>query len=565
MTVMIGTVTFDGLSPGPAVEGRLGRRRRRARRPRDRRADARRRSPRRSACCSASGSSPASTGSGSRARARSAAGSQFSQARVRLHPLAGADRRRLRRRALPDVPRLRGPGDHLPRLATRSGRAGTCSAPSTAGIDYTVFPQEDTWYVQVAVVVIGHVAALTLAHDRALTLYGDAQPRRALAVLDAGRDGRLHLARALAAGPGRVLDAVSGQRSGKRGGKPPPRMLARATFLLPRSSMKRTPWAALAAALIALACGAPAASADSIAYVKDGNVWLSTADGARQYQVTTHRRLQRRLPGRRRHDDRAQRRPAAQARPRDGAGARRLRHARLRHAPGAGRRRSTAPSTPPSPRTARRSPTRYYYMTQSQNPSCFPPTCVVAINEGGTGYSYVRPPDRLGRAGPRLPLRLAPPVVGRQRHDDDLQPDAPAEPRHHPRPHLRRRQRPRQHGHELDVSDTADGTRTSAAATSRATSASSPTSPARTTDADRLLRPAPSRPRWKDGDPNTGRDPTSATATASPAGGAFGVPTFSPGRRRDRLPRRRRHPRRGRPGLRRRLHAGRRHADPAGA
>ena len=42
-----------------------------------------------------------------------------------------------------------------------------------AGIDYTVFPQEQTWYVQVAVVVIGHVAALTLAHDRALVLYRD--------------------------------------------------------------------------------------------------------------------------------------------------------------------------------------------------------------------------------------------------------------------------------------------------------------------------------------------------------------------------------------------------------
>ena len=30
----------------------------------------------------------------------------------------------------------------------------------------------------------------------------------------------------------------------------------------------------------------------------------------------------------------------------------------------------------------------YYYMTQSQNPTCFPPTCVTTINEGGTGYSY---------------------------------------------------------------------------------------------------------------------------------------------------------------------------------
>jgi hypothetical protein len=44
-----------------------------------------------------------------------------------------------------------------------------------SGIDYSIFPQKDTWYVQVAFVVVGHVAALTLAHDRALTLYGDAK------------------------------------------------------------------------------------------------------------------------------------------------------------------------------------------------------------------------------------------------------------------------------------------------------------------------------------------------------------------------------------------------------
>ena len=39
VAVMIGTVTFDGLSPGAALEGPLGERRRRARRARDRRAD----------------------------------------------------------------------------------------------------------------------------------------------------------------------------------------------------------------------------------------------------------------------------------------------------------------------------------------------------------------------------------------------------------------------------------------------------------------------------------------------------------------------------------------------
>lgn len=44
-----------------------------------------------------------------------------------------------------------------------------------AGIDYGVFPTKGIWYVQVAFVVIGHVAALTLAHDRALKLYRDAR------------------------------------------------------------------------------------------------------------------------------------------------------------------------------------------------------------------------------------------------------------------------------------------------------------------------------------------------------------------------------------------------------
>src|SRR5215216_3838098 len=51
--------------------------------------------------------------------------------------------------------------------------------------------------------------------------------------------------------------------------------------------MKSTFWAALGAVLIVLACGAPVASADSIAYIKDGNVWLATGDGARQFQVTS--------------------------------------------------------------------------------------------------------------------------------------------------------------------------------------------------------------------------------------------------------------------------------------
>jgi hypothetical protein len=55
------------------------------------------------------------------------------------------------------------------------GQGWNLLGTATAGIDYGLFPQKDTWYVQVAFVVLGHVAALTLAHDRALTLYGQAR------------------------------------------------------------------------------------------------------------------------------------------------------------------------------------------------------------------------------------------------------------------------------------------------------------------------------------------------------------------------------------------------------
>jgi hypothetical protein len=46
---------------------------------------------------------------------------------------------------------------------------------ATAAIDYSLLSQNATWYVQVGFVVLGHVAALTLAHDRALALYGQAR------------------------------------------------------------------------------------------------------------------------------------------------------------------------------------------------------------------------------------------------------------------------------------------------------------------------------------------------------------------------------------------------------
>ena len=47
-----------------------------------------------------------------------------------------------------------------------------------SGIDYSLLSQNATWYLQVGFVVLGHVAALMLAHDRALVLYG--QPKQAV-------------------------------------------------------------------------------------------------------------------------------------------------------------------------------------------------------------------------------------------------------------------------------------------------------------------------------------------------------------------------------------------------
>jgi hypothetical protein len=46
---------------------------------------------------------------------------------------------------------------------------------ASRGIDYSLLPGDATWYMQVAFVIAGHVAALVLAHDRALSLYGDAR------------------------------------------------------------------------------------------------------------------------------------------------------------------------------------------------------------------------------------------------------------------------------------------------------------------------------------------------------------------------------------------------------
>jgi hypothetical protein len=44
---------------------------------------------------------------------------------------------------------------------------------ASAAIDYSFLSQDGAWYLQVAAVVLGHVGALILAHDRALVLYDD--------------------------------------------------------------------------------------------------------------------------------------------------------------------------------------------------------------------------------------------------------------------------------------------------------------------------------------------------------------------------------------------------------
>jgi hypothetical protein len=57
------------------------------------------------------------------------------------------------------------------------GRGWDVFGTSSATIDYGVVSANGIWYVQVGALVIGHVAGLVLAHDRALVVFDD--PRRA--------------------------------------------------------------------------------------------------------------------------------------------------------------------------------------------------------------------------------------------------------------------------------------------------------------------------------------------------------------------------------------------------
>ena len=67
-------------------------------------------------------------------------------------------------------------GQDLWRLASDPlGRGSDLFGGAASGIDYSILTATAIWYVQVLALVAGHVAALVLAHDRALVVYGSAR------------------------------------------------------------------------------------------------------------------------------------------------------------------------------------------------------------------------------------------------------------------------------------------------------------------------------------------------------------------------------------------------------
>jgi hypothetical protein len=55
------------------------------------------------------------------------------------------------------------------------GRGWDLLGTADHAIDYGLLGQNAIWYLQVAIVIVGHLCALVLAHDRALVIYGHAR------------------------------------------------------------------------------------------------------------------------------------------------------------------------------------------------------------------------------------------------------------------------------------------------------------------------------------------------------------------------------------------------------
>jgi WD40 repeat protein len=142
--------------------------------------------------------------------------------------------------------------------------------------------------------------------------------------------------------------------------------------------------AALAAAA-SLALAAPA-MADSIAYVKDGNVWLSTTDGSRQFQVTSTGGYSDvtqaddgtmvALTGVRLHKLDRQGNVLADF------------DTPVSDTRQNGFKAFYGPFDPALSPDGSKLAYTYYYRGVSQDPNCFPPACVTVGWEGGTGYSH---------------------------------------------------------------------------------------------------------------------------------------------------------------------------------
>jgi hypothetical protein len=67
-------------------------------------------------------------------------------------------------------------GQDLWRLASDPlGDGSDLFGGAGSSIDYSILTATAIWYVQVGALVVGHVAALVLAHDRALVVYGSAR------------------------------------------------------------------------------------------------------------------------------------------------------------------------------------------------------------------------------------------------------------------------------------------------------------------------------------------------------------------------------------------------------